>query len=61
MESNVIQLILGEKTITIKTEVLSGVLTSKTFHGNNCYSELLRFIKEAFSGNTVITATLILE
>jgi hypothetical protein len=61
MESNVIQLILGEKTITIKTEVLSGVLTSKTFRGHNCYSELLRFIKEAFSGNTAITATIILE
>jgi hypothetical protein len=61
MESNVIQLELGERTITIKTEVLRGVLTSKTFHGHNCYSELLRFIREAFSGRTAITATIILE
>jgi hypothetical protein len=61
MESNVIQLELGEKTITIKTEVLCGVLTSKTFHGHDCYSELLSFIKEAFSGDTAITATIILK
>jgi hypothetical protein len=61
MESSVIQLQLGEKTITIKTEVLGGVLTSKTFHGHNCYLELLRFIKEAFSGSTTITATIMLE
>jgi hypothetical protein len=61
MESNVIQLELSEKTITIKTEVLRGVLTSKTFRGNDCYSELLRFIKEAFLEGTVITATIILK
>jgi hypothetical protein len=61
MESNFIQLELGEETITIKTEVLRGVLTSRTFHGHNCYPELLRFIKEAFSGSTAITATIILE
>jgi hypothetical protein len=61
MESNVIQLELGEKTITIKAEVLRGVLTSKIFRGNDCYSELLRFIKEAFSEDMAITATIILK
>jgi len=37
MDSNVIQLELDEKSITVKTEVLQGVLTSKTFHGHDCY------------------------
>ena len=49
MDSNVIQLELDEKSITVKTEVLQGVLTSKTFHGHDCYLQLLGFIKEAFS------------
>jgi hypothetical protein len=61
MESNVIQLELGENTITIKAEVLRGVLTSKTFYGQDCYSELLRFIKEAFSGSATISAIIILN
>jgi hypothetical protein len=58
MDSNVIQLELDEKSITVKTEVLQGVLTSKTFHGHDCYLQLLGFIKEAFSTNNAITATI---
>jgi hypothetical protein len=61
MESNVVQLELGEKTITIKTEVLQGVLTSKTFHGHDCYLQLLGFIKEAFSNSKAITATIFVK
>jgi hypothetical protein len=61
MDSNVIQLELDEKSITVKTEVLQGVLTSKTFHGHDCYIQLLGFIKEAFSTNNAITATIFIK
>ena len=61
MDSNVIQLELDEKSITVKTEVLQGVLTSKTFHGHDCYLQLLGFIKEAFSGSSAITATIFIK
>ena len=61
MDSNIIQLELDEKSITVKTEVLQGVLTSKTFHGHDCYLQLLGFIKEAFSNNNAITATIFVK
>lgn len=61
MDSNVIQLELDEKSITVKTEVLQGVLTSKTFHGHDCYLQLLGFIKEAFSSSNAITATIFIK
>jgi hypothetical protein len=61
MDSNVIQLELDEKSITVKTEVLQGVLTSKTFHGHDCYLRLLGFIKEAFSSSDAITATIFIK
>jgi len=61
MDSNVIQLELDEKSITVKTEVLQGVLTSKTFHGHDCYIQLLGFIKEAFSSSNAITATIFIK
>jgi hypothetical protein len=61
MDSNVIQLELDEKSITVKTEVLQGVLTSKTFHGHDCYLQLLGFIKEAFSTSNAITATIFIK
>lgn len=61
MDPNVIQLELDEKSITVKTEVMQGVLTSKTFHGNDCYLQLLGFIKEAFSNSNAITATIFIK
>ncbi|MFZ0742238.1 MAG: hypothetical protein WAM54_11655 [Nitrososphaeraceae archaeon] len=61
MDSNVIQLELDEKSITVKTEVLRGVLTSKTFHGHDCYLQLLGFIKEAFPRSKTITATIFIK
>ena len=61
MDSNVIQLELDEKSITVKTEVMQGVLTSKTFHGHDCYLQLLGFIKEAFSTSNAITATIFIK
>jgi hypothetical protein len=61
MESNVVQLELEEKSITIKTEVLKGVLTSKTFSGSDCYLQFLRFIKQGLASNTAINATIFIR
>jgi hypothetical protein len=61
MESNVVQLELEEKSITIKTEVLKGVLTSKTFSGSDCYLQFLRFIKQGLASNTTINATIFIR
>jgi hypothetical protein len=58
MESNVVQLELEENSITIKAELLKGVLTSKTFSGSNCYLQLLRFMKQGLASNTAINATI---
>lgn len=61
MEQNAIQLELREKSITIRTKVLEGVLTGKTFDGHDCYLKLIRFIRETFAVNTAIEATLFLK
>lgn len=61
MESNAIQLELEEKSITIRTEVLKGVLTSRTFSGDDCYLQLLRFLKEGNQLNTTISATIFIK
>ena len=61
MESNAIQLELEEKSITVKMEVLKGVLTSRTFRGNDCYLQLLRYLKEGNKLNTTINATIFIK
>jgi hypothetical protein len=61
MEQNAVQLELREKSITIRTKVLEGVLTGQTFDGHDCYLQLIRFIRETFTANTAIEATLFLK
>ena len=61
MESNVVQLELEEKSITIKTELWKGVLTSKMFSGSDCYLQLLRFMKQELASNTAINATIFVK
>lgn len=46
MIPNNIQLLLRSKSITIRIEMFSGVLTERTFTGINCYLELLHFLKQ---------------
>jgi hypothetical protein len=58
MEPNLVQLELGEKSITIRAKILEGVLIAKSFHGNDCYLQLLRFIREAFAPNATVDATI---
>jgi hypothetical protein len=61
MEVSNIQLELEENSITIRTNILQGVLTVKTFHGPDCYLRLLSFIREVFSKDNIINATIFLK
>ncbi len=61
MESTKMQLVLKPDTITIKANMWQGVLTSKTFEGPDCYTQMLNFIKQEFPDDHFIHATIILE
>ena len=61
LDSNNIQLELEEYSITLKIQALRGVLTSKTFHGEDCYLQLIGFMKEAFSKGSTIDATIFIR
>ena len=61
MDSNNIQLELEECSITLKMQALQGVLTSKTFRGEDCYVQLIVFMKEAFSRGSTIDATIFIK
>ena len=61
MDSNNIQLELGEHSITLRIQALAGVLTSKTFNGEDCYLQLVRFMKKAFSQSSTINAVVFVK
>jgi hypothetical protein len=45
MEPKGVHLLLGEKSITVRIELYSGVMTEKTLTGENCYLELLEYLR----------------
>jgi hypothetical protein len=55
------QLELKADTITIKANMWQGILTSETFEGPDCYTQLLNFIKHAFPDDHFIDATIVLD
>jgi hypothetical protein len=61
MESVKLQLELGPETITIRSSIWEGVLTTKTFEGRKCYTQLLDFIKQAYPYEKVISATIVID
>jgi hypothetical protein len=61
MESTKMQLVLKPNTITIKANMWQGVLTSKTFEGPDCYTQMLNFIRQEFPDDHFIHATIVLE
>jgi hypothetical protein len=61
MDSNNIQLELEENSITLRIQALAGVLTSKTFNGEDCYLQLIKFMKKAFSPSSTIDATVVVK
>jgi hypothetical protein len=62
MESINMQLELQPQAITVRTNMLQGVLTVKTFEGNDCYLQMLNFIKEVYTNTEqFIQATIIIK
>jgi hypothetical protein len=62
MESISMQLELQPQAITVRTNMLQGVLTVKTFEGNDCYLQMLNFIKEVYTNTEqFIQATIIIK
>jgi hypothetical protein len=53
LEPYSIRLQLGKSSITVRIELYSGVLTEKTFTGENCYLGLLEFLKQIESSNSL--------
>jgi hypothetical protein len=62
MESISMQLELQPQAITVRTNMLQGVLTVKTFKGNDCYLQMLNFIKKVYNNTEqFIQATIIIK
>ena len=61
MDLNTIQLEFEEYSITLKIQPLQGVLTSKTFRGEDCYLKLIGFMKKAFSPSSTINAIVLVK
>jgi hypothetical protein len=61
MESFKIQLELGSNAITVRAKVWQGVLTTKTFEGIECYTQMLMFIKKLYPDEQFIPAQIIVR
>ena len=61
MDSNNIQLELEENSITLRIQALAGVLTSKTFVGEDCYLQLIEFMKKAFCPSSTLNAIILVK
>ena len=55
------QLELRPDAITIRANIWHGVLTTKTFEGNECYIQMLTFIKQAYPDEQFIATQVILK
>jgi hypothetical protein len=56
-----IQLELGSNAITVRANVWQGVLTTKTFEGSECYTQMLMFIKKLCPDEHFIPAQIIVR
>jgi hypothetical protein len=61
MEPNRLQLELEEESITLRAKILEGVLIAQSFHGRDCYLQLLHFIREAFAPKSAVEATIFIK
>jgi hypothetical protein len=60
LEPNVIHLELNANSIVVRIEMFSGVLTERTFTGDNCYLQLLAFLKQ-IEGRDNLKAKLVVK
>lgn len=61
MESINLQLELKQDSITVRANLWQGVLVDKTFEGQDCYVQMLSFIKQAYPDDQYLTATIVLK
>ena len=61
MESINLQLELKQDSITVRANLWQGVLVDKTFEGQDCYVQMLSFIKQAYPNDQHLTATIVLK
>lgn len=61
MESINLQLELKQDSITVRANLWQGVLVDKTFEGQDCYVQMLNFIKQAYPNDQYLTATIVLK
>ena len=61
MESISLQLELKQDSITVRANLWQGVLVDKTFEGQDCYVQMLSFIKQAYPNDQYLTATIVLK
>jgi hypothetical protein len=60
LEPNAIHLELNANSIVVRIEMFSGVLTERTFTGDDCYLQLLTFLKQ-IEANDNLQAKLIVK
>ena len=61
MESINLQLELKQDSITVRANLWQGVLVDETFEGQDCYVQMLSFIKQAYPNDQYLTATIVLK
>ncbi len=61
MESINLQLELKQGSIRVRANLWQGVLVDKTFEGQDCYVQMLSFIKQAYPNDQYLTATIVLK
>jgi hypothetical protein len=61
VESINLQLELKQGSIRVRANLLRGVLVDKTFEGQDCYMQMLSFIKQAYPNDQYLTATIVLK
>jgi hypothetical protein len=61
VESINLQLELKQDSISVRANLLQGVLVDKTFEGQDCYVEMLSFIKQAYPNDQYLTAAIVLK
>ncbi|MBD0359529.1 MAG: hypothetical protein ICV56_02305 [Nitrososphaeraceae archaeon] len=52
---------LKQDSITVRANLWQGVLVDETFEGQDCYVQMLSFIKEAYPNDQYLTATIVLK
>jgi hypothetical protein len=61
VESINLQLELKQGSIRVRANLWQGVLVDKTFEGQDCYTQMLSFIKQAHPNDQYLIATIVLK